>query len=302
MHLEDWKVALLSIADFVPGFAVQFIGGEPMIVPWFFDLVQFCSDHGMDWGVITNGSSLSPARIRQLVVAKPLNVDISIDSHRAAEHDHLRGVAGSMEQISRGIADLVAERARSGRTFVIRLKPTVARQTIGSLLDLVDWAWTMPFVLVDLSPVRLWREDEIDALYPRDPEEMAHLRAVVAALIARKRDGAPIETSVAKLQAFVAHFERQPNGHGVGQCRVGLRSIDIRPNGDVNHCWKFERIGNLRKSSMADIWNDAARRKVVNETVACDLFNTTCSTACLAHRTLGQDVARGIGLMRRRAL
>lgn len=300
MSLAEWQSVLLSIKAFVPNLAMQFIGGEPMLVPWFTRLVQFCADEAIDWGVITNGSSLSAARVKALVAARPLNIDVSIDSRDAAQHDYLRGVAGSMAQVSAGIERLVAERARTRRLFPIRLKPTVTRQTIGSLLGLVDWAATMPSVLVDLSPVRLLDQKDIAALYPDSAEEMAALRRVIAALIARKRDGAPIETSIEKLRAIGMHFERRSNGHGVSQCRVGLRSIDIRPNGDVNHCWKFERIGNLRQSSMAEIWHDAARREVVAQTVACDLFKTTCSTACLAHRTFAQDVARGIKLMRLR--
>lgn len=297
MSLGQWQAVFRSIKAYVPGFAVQFIGGEPMIVPWFFDLVTFCAEEDIDWGVITNGSSLTGERVKQLVGARPLNVDISIDSRDPACHDLLRGVPGSMDHISRGIERLVEERARSARRFVIRLKPTVTRQTIGSLLDLVDWAETLPTVYVDFSPVRLWRVAEIAALYPRTGAEIEELRDVVSRLIGRKADGAPIETSVSKLSAMIEHFQRKPNQHGVDQCRVGLRSIDIRPNGDVKHCWKFDPIGNLRQTSMADMWRGAAHKEKVAETVSCDLFKTTCSTSCLAHRTLGQEVVRGIKML-----
>jgi len=293
MSLAQWQAALLSIRDFVSRFTVQFLGGEPTLLPWFFDLATFCADHGIDWGAITNGSGLSSARVKQLVAARPLNIDISLDSRKAEAHDLVRGIAGSMKQVSAGVLRLVEERDRVGAKFVIRIKPTITRHTITSLHEIVDWAETMPGVLVDFSAVRLWREHEIATLYPRGPDELQLLDDAIEGLIQRKRSGAPIETSIAKLRALLSHFALEANNHGVSQCRVGLRSVDIRPNGDVNHCWKFERIANIRQQSMADIWKAAARKDVVRQTVKCDLFKTTCSTSCHAHRTLLQEATRG---------
>lgn len=300
MSLEEWKAALLSVKAFVGRYTVQFLGGEPTIMPWFFDLVTFCQHQDIDWGVITNGSTLNEKRVSELIAARPLNVDVSIDSRVSTNHDFLRGISGSMEKVSQGVELLVKERERVGARTIVRLKPTVTKQTIDDLLDLVDWAASLPSVLVDLSPVRLWRDSQIATMYPKDTAEVQHLHDVVGALIERKDRGAPIETSVAKLKAIVDHFAGSPNQHGVAQCRVGLRSIDIRPNGDVNHCWKFERIGNLRHTSLADIWNAKMRKDVVSQSVACDKFKTVCSTSCFAHRTLAQDVKRGVHFLRTR--
>jgi len=99
MSLASWQSTLRSLKDFTPDCAVQFLGGEPMMVTWFFDLASFCRDEGIDWGVITNGSSLSQDRVRALVAAKPLNIDVSIDSRDAGDHDFLRGVPGSMKRL-----------------------------------------------------------------------------------------------------------------------------------------------------------------------------------------------------------
>ncbi len=294
MSLAQWQSALLSVQQFVPRFTVQFLGGEPMMVPWFLDLAAFCADAGINWGVITNGSSLSAERVQRLVAARPLNVDISLDSRRPDLHDAARGVRGSMRRVSEGISRLVDERQKSGARFAIRIKTTITRHTIGALGEIVDWAETMPAVLVDFSPVRSWRQPDREALYPSRLDEMRLLRQAIDALVRRRRNGAPIETSIAKLRAVPLHFAGESNAHGVSECRVGLRSVDIRPNGDVNHCWKYRRIGNLLERSMADIWTDAARREVVAQSVGCELFKTTCSTSCHAHRTLLQEAGRGI--------
>jgi radical SAM protein with 4Fe4S-binding SPASM domain len=298
MTLLEWQGVLSSVRSYVGHYAVQFLGGEPMIMPWFSDLAMFCRDARIDWGVVTNGSSLSGPRVARIAEARPLNVDVSIDSRSEAVNDTARGIVGAMRRVSQGVAALVEARAAAGANFPIRLKTVVTRQNFESLSELVGWAQGMPGVLVDFSPVRLWRPEEIAAHYPVAGPEMDALERRIEHLKLLKRNGAPIETSVAKLEAIVPHFKGEPSVHGVGSCRVGLRSLDIRPNGDVNHCWKFEKVGNLRHTSMEDIWRDANRRQIVDDTLACDLFKTTCSMSCMAHRTLGQDIRRGLQIAR----
>jgi len=298
MSLEEWQAALLSIRQFVGRYAVQFLGGEPMLVPWFTDLASFCHREKIDWGVITNGSTLNPKTVAAIVAAEPLNIDISLDSRDAATHDEMRGIRGSMRHVSLGIRRLVQERERSGHDFTIRIKPTVTRQTIPHLNGIVDWAETMPSVLVDFSPVRLHKDADRAAMYPRIGEDLEYLRQEIEQLVHRKADGAPIETSAAKLRSMIPHFLGQPSVHGVDKCRVGLRSVNVRPNGDVEHCFKFNKLGNLRESSMQDIWHASSRSEVVEQTLACDLIQTTCSTSCLGHRTLAQEIARGISLVK----
>lgn len=298
MSLDEWKTALLSIRDFVGGFAVQFLGGEPMLVPWFFQLATFCFQSRIDWGVITNGSSLSADRVRSLVLANPLNIDISLDSLQAQVHDHVRGVPGSTTHVSDGIKRLVEARQQGGRKFPIRIKPTVTRHNIGCLNEIVDWAETMPSVLVDFSPVRLPRRDEVAAIYPRSGRELDRLTLEIERLIRRKASGAPVETSNAKLRAMIPHFQDAPATHGVASCRVGLRSINIRPNGDVDHCHIFNKIGSLRRSTMREIWMNWNRREIVERTVACKLFTSTCSMSCHSHRSLSQDISRGLKIIR----
>jgi MoaA/NifB/PqqE/SkfB family radical SAM enzyme len=54
------------------------------------DLLEFCHEHSIDFGVITNGSAFESERvIRRLVAARPLKVDISVDGPTAEIHDRL---------------------------------------------------------------------------------------------------------------------------------------------------------------------------------------------------------------------
>lgn len=153
LTLEQWQAALQSIRDYVGRFAVQFLGGEPMLMPWFFELAAFCHATGIDWGVVTNGSSLSADRVARLVAAMPLNIDVSIDSRGEAVNDRLRGWKGAMRRTAAGITALAAAREAAGARFPIRVKTVVSRDNIDDLDELVAWAASMPGVTIDLSPV-----------------------------------------------------------------------------------------------------------------------------------------------------
>lgn len=71
MGLEEWKRALLSLKAFVGACSVRFVGGEPFIKRWFPDLLMFCKEHDIAWGVITNGSALTATIVKKIVLAAP---------------------------------------------------------------------------------------------------------------------------------------------------------------------------------------------------------------------------------------
>src|SRR4029077_18553697 len=54
MTIAEWQKALLSLQEFVGPYHIEYSGGEPFIKKGFVDLLEFCSKHGINWGVTTN--------------------------------------------------------------------------------------------------------------------------------------------------------------------------------------------------------------------------------------------------------
>lgn len=294
LDVDQWRDIVDRLKSFLGRFTIQFSGGEPMLSPAFLPLVAHCHARGVRWGLITNGSLLRGRSLEQLVAARPLNVDISIDSSRAATHDAVRGVPGSLARLSGNLAALLQARAATGQSFPIRIKPTVHARNFDHLRDIVHWAQGIGDLLVDFSPVRLARGAVRDELYVAGDNALALLDAEIEALIALKAAGAPIETGVDKLRAIAAHFRGEPVRQGAAACRVGLRTLDIRPDGQVNHCWRFQNRGNLAQESPQALWR-RTRETVAAQALACEHAETRrCGTACTAHRSLAQDVRRGL--------
>jgi radical SAM protein with 4Fe4S-binding SPASM domain len=301
LTLAQWITAFEDVREFVGDFSVQFGGGEPFVFKPLLELVEWCHAHSIGWVITTNGSALSPRNARRLAGAQPLAVNISVDGATDSVHDRSRGVAGSLRAITRGIAALREARQQSGASFPIRIKATVHRENFREMPALVQWAEAVGASSVDFSPVRRWTPEVMSSLWLRPTDEQ-DLEDVITALVAMKREGAPVETEEARIRSWSAHFREQRITPSLGPCRVGLRDYCILPNGDVRSCWFYPVLGNVKSSSAKAIWRSAAAQALRAEMTHCASFgDPKCALSCLSHRTLGEDARRFI-LLKRRAV
>lgn len=297
MSIDDWKRALLSVHELVGTFLIQFSGGEPFIKKGFIDLLEFCHEENINWGVITNGSTLNKRNIDRIVKASPTNFDISVDSHRAAVHDAARGVQGSLKSIETSIRELIRTRDQAGKKFPIRIKPTLHSLNLTDMPELVSWSEDIGATTIDIAPVRPWTNEVEDYLWIRDIEQ---LHEVVEKLIDMKLSGAHIENSVQQLKLFIDHFSKQQVNAVLDPCRVGLRDFHIRPNGDTRMCWYYPPLGNIRQHSAKQLWMGATAIQQRRAMLSCDKFGKVdCANSCLSHRSLKHEFQRGWMLLKR---
>jgi MoaA/NifB/PqqE/SkfB family radical SAM enzyme len=293
MSVAQWQDALASLREFIGPYHVEFSGGEPFIKQGFLDLCRWCRDHDIRWGVTTNGSALNGKVVAQVVDARPFNVNVSMDSHLAETHDYARGVDGSFAKITRGIRDLIARRDAAGLDFPVIIKPVVHRLNYAHLPAMVEWAREIGAAAVNMQPIDRWTRETYDELWIEEAE-LPRLMAVARELIRLKRAGAPILNSELLLASWDKHFREEPAPAEVMPCRVGMRNYFIRPNGNVEVCWNFPPIGNVRTGSARDIWYGevAAQRRA--ETVACEKL---CLFTCLSQKSVADKVKMGLTLL-----
>jgi MoaA/NifB/PqqE/SkfB family radical SAM enzyme len=301
MTVDEWKRIIDQIRDYAGPFPIQFLGGEPMIWPGFVELVQHCRSRRVRWGTITNGSVLNARVVKAVVASRPTNIDVSVDASISGVHDRARGIRGSFRHIEAGLMRLLEERAASGHRFPVRIKTTVHKLNATHLLDMVEWVSKLPDVTIDFSPVRLWSVADRTRLYLASETELRELDEAVESLIALKTAGAPIETSPEKLRAMSRHFRGgAPVFHAYGECRVGLRTLDIAPDGSARHCFKFP-LGNLRSHSLRELWEDPRRRQIIEQTLSCEnAGGNMCGTGCTSYRTARQEFQRALLFLKMR--
>ncbi len=294
MTVEQWTDALGSLQEFIGTYHVEFSGGEPFRKKGFLDIARFCHARGIRWGVTTNGSAFSDKIVRQTVAADPFNVNISIDGHRSEIHDYMRGVPGSLERIVRGIERLRQQRSEQGRDFPIIIKPTVHAKNFRELPALVRWAQNLGVTAVNFQPVDRWTQETYDELWiERDHHE--DLEKVVAELIAMKRAGAPILNTELVMDLWTSHFREDKAPAEALPCRVGMRNYFIRPNGDVELCWFYPPIGNVKEQPARDIWRGQLARERRKETVECTRL---CLFTCLSQKTLWDKAKMALTLLK----
>ncbi len=297
MSIGQWRTALMSIKEFAGPFSISFSGGEPFMKKGFIDLLRFCHDNGIHAGVTTNGALLNERNVPEIVAARPFNLSISVDSHIAEVHDHVRGMNGLMGRVQRGLALLRQEQERQGISFPIIIKPTVMSLNFRTLPELVDWALTSGATAVNFQPLGRWTPETDKELWI-ETADLPELDQVMERLIAMKKAGAPIMNSEEVLSLMSASFREEKASAKHLPCRIGMQEMYIRPDGEVRLCFHFPSIGNLATQSAREIWTGQKAASVRAATVKCDKL---CLLTCLSHKSLANRISQAVTLLTRQA-
>jgi MoaA/NifB/PqqE/SkfB family radical SAM enzyme len=295
MTNAEWQKALLSIKDFVGTFSINFSGGEPFLRRDFTELLAWCNSNGINAGVTTNGSALTRKIVERVVSAKPFNVNISVDAPTAEVHDYLRGAPGLFDKLSNGIRYLVEERERQGINFPITIKPTINAKNFRYLPAMLKWTQEIGATCMSPQPMNRWTPETYNELWIEEAE-LPEFEQVIEQLVAMKHAGAPILTPEAILRLMPDHFREKQAPREVMPCRVGLRNMTIRTNGDVESCFVgFPILGSLKTQSAEELWYSPEGRAVRRDTVACEKL---CLITCLSQKKLTDKVKMGLQLVR----
>lgn len=295
MTIDDWKRALISIKEYVGSFHIQFSGGEPFIKKGFVDLLEFCHENDIKWGVVTNGSCLTESVIKRLVAADPFNINISTDGPEEEIHDYSRGVSGSLRKISKSIKFLASEKIRQNKNFPIIIKPTVHAKNLHTMTKMAQWAKDAGATSVNFQPVDRWTKETYDELWINE-DRFDELNQVVEDLIEQKNNGESIVNSIALLKLWPAHFREEKAPESVGACRVGLRNYFIRTDGNVEVCWFYPKIGNVKTQSAKEIWESYEAKTRRQETISCDKL---CLYTCLSQKTIVDKLKMGLTMFKK---
>jgi MoaA/NifB/PqqE/SkfB family radical SAM enzyme len=262
MNFEEWKLALLSIKDLAGEYFISFSGGEVMLMRWFPDLLQYCADHGIKGGVLTNGTAINEKTAPRLVGADPFELSLSIDGPTAKIHDLIRGRKGAFAMVSRAASLFRQERDRQGKNFPIIIRCVINRLNFASLPAMVDLVHDIGATAIVFQPVHeiadkvmsewtTFAQPSSDSLTDNfwlHGAELDRLDQIKDHLLRLKLQGAPIMNTERDLELLAYHFRREKPQHVTRTCTVSLRNFFIQPNGDVQFCHDWPAIGNLRRA------------------------------------------------------
>lgn len=229
------------------GITVALTGGEPLCYPDLFPLGRAVADLEFPWGMVTNGYAWTPATVRRAREAGMQSVTVSLDGLEA-EHDWLRGRAGSFRRAVQTISMLIEDSSWQAMDVVTcvhqRNLPTLqALHALLRKLGVRDWR------LFTISPIgRAARHAELFL----DSGQYRELLATIDRL--RSIPGLRVNISES---GYLGPRHECHARDAAYFCRAGVNVAGIMANGDILACPNIDRSfrqGDLATDSFVEVW------------------------------------------------
>lgn len=254
-------------------------GGEPMLHPSFFPIVQAIADRGFPWGMTTNGMCINAETAQTLRRAKMSTVSVSLDGLEAS-HDWLRRHPGAYRGALRGIDALITE------GFDVQVTTVVHHRNLPELDGLYAELLT--------HGVRSWRIINMEPIgraldYPDLNLSAAELSQMLAYIRARRFDAAcPMEVTYGCSHYLGPELERMVRDYYF-LCGCGTMVAGICANGDICGCLDVPRRpelvqGNIHRDRFTEIWENRFQPYRADRTHLC----AQCA-ACADRELCGGD-------------
>ena len=286
LYCHSWEQGLIPSPDIdpwlpiIPQFAdigvkeVVFSGGEPLMNDRLEEVVRSVSSFRMRAHVITNGILFTESRAQRLIEAGAAGITLSMDSLDPEIYQTLRGIP-----IQRALNALeVLEKVKqSNDRLYCSINCVVSHFNLSDLNGLVDEASRRNLFIA--FQAYTWPIGQgIDFLIP-DPEEEADLMRKIEALVTKKRDGAPIVSSVNYLRGIPEFLCRRALPEEF-HCYAATVGINVDGNRQLHPCWMMEPAGSLDEIPLKTLWHSdlfhAVRDRMIN--LDCDGCWLQCHT------------------------
>lgn len=260
-------------------------GGEPLIHPDFFPVLEKMVSVGMYTAVASNGINITREVAMRLRKTGLNYIEISLDSVNSEKHDDFRGATGAWHRAVEGIKRCV-EAGIFTAVATVFTRDTM--NEVEEMLDLTTSLGAQRFIHLNFVPTGRGSRIADQDLTPWEREE------VLMRLFRRRRTAGIEVLSTAPQYARVCierslGIESDPNyvyleslaggfSHRFGEvstyfkirvrddesistraikgCGAGRMLCCIQPNGDITPCMFLPQwiVGNLREESLEDIW------------------------------------------------
>lgn len=266
LHLADCIKLTEDInnAGYRPRYNIT--GGEPLLVSWIPEYIDFLKDRGHEVVLFTNAILFKKKAMKRLAGTCDL-IRISLDGCSPEDHDYHRG-KNTFNAVKRAIDCLLSLNAR------LMIAVTVTRRNKDRLGEIARAYGSM----VNYAP-----------LYPRGDDEA--IRGLL--LSGEEYYDALFRTEGVEPYARVAKALENTRNNRIYKCATGSRSISVSETGDVYPCQLIHfpefLAGNILEKPFPEIYRhspvlESIRRITVDEIEGCSecSIRYICGGGCLA--------------------
>jgi len=263
--VEQYKATLSEMRAWLGPVHVFFSGGEALLRPSMPEVLAHAASIGLFAEILTHGYWPDQSRVEKTVLANPGRITVSLDGIGEA-HSLIRGREDFFEQTTRTLETLKRMRTGKSLTYAIRLKTVVMQHNLHDVGNVAQYAAENGMEVFYQAVEQNYNtpEDprwfEHSENWPKDPAQAA---AAVQCLIDLKRQGLPICNSYRQLETMVPYFRnpdamrvavQQHMAHLKNPICAALTNIQVMPNGEVLACYGMPPVGNIKTTSIREIW------------------------------------------------
>ncbi len=276
-------------------------GGELLMNKNIFEIISYATENRFFTNLNTNGWLLGERNIKRIFDSGLNAIGFSLDGSTPELHDFIRGYPGSYDRLFKNAKKLKEYFKKNGKNINITVCCTIMSLNLHDIINVVELvkdtafidsivfgAVTAPFANQNISDKLMGEQDkywfeqkQYNSLWPKDINQIIE---VYSKLIKFKNKGYKIGNHEHRLRMQLYYFTNPKKRLSSAVCNVN-RNLIIEQNGDVFHCQiKKEKIGNITKDSISNIWNSfhaiKMRRKVIeckancHELINCDSTNS----------------------------
>lgn len=241
-------------------------GGEPMVRPDIFELLESVKEKKYRLGILTNGISLDKDYIERLLpylTSGTLSLSISLDALTPRIHDDIRGMRGCFEKTFRALKKL-SELKGDYPSINFNVISIILNENFEELLLLANVLKSLNVNSIQFQPLLannlIMKERSAKVKYWIPAERLGLLDQAIDSLVNFKNNNFHlVRNSVNNLRLVKKYFRGTLTNQDV-ECLYAVRTMLIANNGAVTTC--FERYGDVRESLLKDIWFSASATQV----------------------------------------
>ncbi len=248
-----------AVQQFADSGALQLtlIGGEPMMMPDFYDLIDQGDRLGMSVEFVTNGWFLDDKHLARLSETNVYQFVVSIDGLEDI-HDHVRGKKGTFRRAIDGVRLL----SRAG--FDVNVTACLQRCNVHQIEALIDTVAEAGACRIKLRP--MVAEGRARSIFDSSGLTLAEIERYQP-IIKKKKEEYRGTMSVAHrmpaTQLGVCACDYNPECPGIiarhkGSCGIGRIQCYVRVDGGVtpNSTLRDHVLGNIWERPFKEIWQD----------------------------------------------
>jgi radical SAM protein with 4Fe4S-binding SPASM domain len=256
MTTEEAKIFIDQLASVDEFRMLVYTGGEPLVRPDIFELMEHSRKAGLVNVLATNATLITPEVAKRLREVGVAGVAVSLDSCEAEVHNAIRRNPEAFRLAIEGMRNV----REAGMLLQVNTTAMESNfDTLRELIDLADEKGSSIMLMYQLVPVGRGEKIAASTLDTAENEKLLKY------LAEEQRDISTIVEPVAGPQYWPFLMEREGKSarwmkkasrvfHG---CAAGRGFVYIKPNGDVWPCPFVEvSAGNARDSDFATIWRE----------------------------------------------